>query len=175
MEINNNVGVISTPGPGAELKSDVVWQLWHSSVGRRANGAVTVREALIESEVERLIQSSTLSSVLIASLKFDVQQGSIFQEKEWAVFIYETYFSSLPFVLLLFLSFILPSSAPRVTSFSLSVSSGLWFCCTLPHCRVFWANDCPSSPPPPIVLFVSSADLPTQCALWDLASVMCSV
>lgn len=78
--------------------------------------------------------------------------------------------------------FILTSSAPQVTSFSLCHRD----CGSASHrltAGFLWANDCRSFPPffiSPclhhcvlVVLFVSSADLHSRCALWGLVSVMC--
>lgn len=93
------------------------------------------------------------------------RKGAFFNRKcELFYSIYKTPSSRLP-ADLLFLSFITPSSASS-PFFSQSVSSGLWLCGTQAHCRVFWANDCCSSPPSSSFPFPQST---SQCLVFYLS------
>lgn len=159
--------------PGAELKSDVAWQAWHpsSTETEKARGVLRVRK-----------RNSFISLTLhcITYSKFDVLQGSIYQQSNVSSFI--VFIRHLPPIvpsLLLLLSFhptlICSTSRPF---FFLPVPSGLQLCGTQALCRVFWANDCRSSPPSsssPFFLCLCLSVLCCICLLSRFTYSACSV
>lgn len=110
------------------------------------------------SDLQLSVQSS------LRPLSLILHRGAFFNRK--GELFYETYFAFLSFVLLPFLSFI------SHHSFCIS-----WFCCTPPHCRVFWANDSRPSPPSSNSLFLRPclSVPPLICLLCRITYLGCSV